>query len=117
MCTVSNIGDNFRNNFPNNYHWYDPNKTGNPPPYIPPTSVSPYTITKPLVDSRFLPTPPSREEFNKLKADVEALRELLKAAKIYDEKTGQKDCEADEKVEFIKLLAKYLDVDMKGVFE
>lgn len=106
MCIVSYIGDNFQKNFPNDYPWY------NPTPYIPPTSVSPHTITK-----LFSPTPPSREEFNKLKADVEALRELLKAAKIYDEKTGQKDCEADEKVEFIKLLAKYLDVDMKGVFE
>lgn len=58
----------------------------------------------------------TREEFNQLKKDFYELRELLKAAKAYDEALGEPDCEMDSKVELIKKLAKELDVDLSEVF-
>lgn len=57
---------------------------------------------------------PSQVEFDALKKEVEMLRELLKKAKIYDEETGQRDCETDDKVDLLKKIAKHLGVDMDG---
>lgn len=59
---------------------------------------------------------PSRAEFDALKAELEALKKLLKAAKEYDAKTGQPDCEMDEKVALIKKFADLVGVDMSDVF-
>lgn len=104
MCAVSAIGDNWRNTFPDQHPWY-------PAPYPVPT---PYPIsTQP---QPFLVLNPTRQEFDALKAELEALKKLLKAAKEFDEKTGQKDCEMDEKVEFIKQVAKFVGVDLNEVF-
>jgi hypothetical protein len=55
-------------------------------------------------------------EFDKLKEEFEALKELLKAAKIYDDTTGQPNCEMDEKVALIKKVADLLGVDVSEVF-
>jgi hypothetical protein len=45
-------------------------------------------------------TPPqiTRDEFDELKREVADMKELLKRAKEYDERTGQPDCEIDEKM-------------------
>ncbi len=43
------------------------------------------------------------------------MKALLIKAKIYDEQTGQKDCEMEEKVAFIKKFAKYVGVDLSEV--
>lgn len=43
--------------------------------------------------------PPSREEFETLKREVQELKKVLVAAKEYDDATGQPDCEMEEKVE------------------
>lgn len=59
----------------------------------------------------------TRVEFEALKKEVEGLRELLLKAKEFDKATGQPDCQMDEKVDFIKQLAKLLGVDMEGIFE
>ena len=59
----------------------------------------------------------SRQEFEELKKEVQSLVKLLKAAKIYDEEMGQKDCEMEEKVALIKGLAEFLDVDLEDVFD
>ena len=40
--------------------------------------------------------------------------ELLKKAKEYDTRTGQPDCEMEDKVAFLRQLAKYLNVDLEG---
>lgn len=56
-------------------------------------------------------------EFNKLKEEFEALKELLKAAKIYDEATDQPNCEMDEKVAIIKKVADLLGVDVSEIFK
>ena len=60
--------------------------------------------------------PVLREEFEKLKSDMEELKELLRAARKYDEATGQKNCEMEEKIAFIKKMAEYVGVDMTDVF-
>jgi len=99
MCSVSNIGDGWRYTLPDRYPWYNPTPTPMPETY-PPTLV----LT------------PTRQEFDALKAEMEELKKLLKAAKEFDEKTGQKDCEMDEKVEFIKQAAKFVGVDLNEVF-
>lgn len=99
MCVVSNIGDVWKEQFPERYPWY---------PYQP-GQLSPPSQTITI-------NPPTREEFDRLKKEVEALRDLLKAAKIYDEKTNQKDCEMDEKIEFIKKIADAVGVNLEDVF-
>ncbi len=91
MCTVSNIGDDWGKRWPDN--------PVNPWKQLP--DVFPQV---------------SRAEFDALKREVEALRDLLKAAKIYDEKTGQPDCHMDDKVALIKKIAKVVGVDLGDVF-
>ena len=103
MCTVSNIGDGYKDNFaprwPNVPIW----------PVTPvgvPYPVQPYSV--PAV---------SKQEFDALKKEVEELKQLLKAAKKFDEETGQPDCHMDDKVDFIKKLAEYVGVDLEDIFK
>lgn len=97
MCIVSKVSDNFRNTLPYRFPWVPTEPMPHPtPPYIPPHV--------------------SRAEFDKLRKEVEELKELLKAAKRYDEATGQPDCEVAEKVDLIKRIAKLVGVDMEDVF-
>ena len=98
MCVVSNIGDNYRDNF--QPRW--PNVP------IQPTIYPNQTI--PLL-------PVSREEFEALKKEVEELKVLLKAAKKFDEQTNQPDCHMDDKVDFIKKLAEFVGVDLEDIFK
>jgi hypothetical protein len=93
MCVVSYVGDQWRTRWPETQPGIAPNY-----PNISPTG-------------------PTKSEFDALKAEVEALRKLLKAAKIYDKATGQSDCEMDDKVSFIKEVAKVVGVDMSKVFK
>lgn len=94
MCTVSAVGDAWRQDFPERWpHTYPSSGSGG----INITGVS-------------------RQEFEALKAEVEQLRILLKAAKAFDEATGQPDCEVDEKVELIKRVAEAVGVDLEDVF-
>lgn len=91
MCTVSMIGDGYRDQFPNRW-----------PDLYPPGAEKLGSVT--------------RAEFEALKQEVEELKKLLLAAKEFDEKTGQPDCEIDEKVELIKKIAEMVGVDMDEVF-
>ena len=59
--------------------------------------------------------PPSREEFDALKKEVLDMKELLKRAKEYDEKTHQKDCETEQKLELLRQVAKAVGVDLEDV--
>lgn len=91
MCTTSYIADDWRNNrlpqiAPNYPQWFG---TG---------------------------AMPTREEFERLKAEVAELKELLKAAKRYDERTGQPDCEMEDKIALLKRLAELVGVDLSEVF-
>lgn len=97
MCAVSNSMDGFRDNFFPKSPWANP--PSNP-------LVWPLPAT---------PNGPSRREFDALKNELEALKDLLRAAKIYDEKTNQPDCEMAEKVDWLKKMAEYLGVDLEDV--
>lgn len=59
----------------------------------------------------------SREEYEALREELEELKLLIKAAKRFDEKTGQPDCESAEKTEFLKKMGEILDVDMSDVLD
>jgi hypothetical protein len=59
---------------------------------------------------------PTQAAFDALKAEVEELKLLLKAAKRYDEKTGQPNCEMAEKIAFLRKVAEFVGVDFSDVF-
>lgn len=66
--------------------------------------------------TRIITTPEvSRREFNALKKEVKEMKELLKKAKEYDAKTGQPDCEMEDKVEILKKIAEMVGVDLNDV--
>lgn len=92
MCVISMIGDEFSKTIPRDHPWTNPFKD------------STGTVT--------LITGPTQEEFDKLKKEVESIKKLLQAAKIYDEETGQPDCETDEKMAFLRKLAEFLGVEL-----
>lgn len=96
MCVVSNIGDAGRKIFD---PWVEPNPA--PPPYAPPYQIKPGV---------------TRDEFEQLQRDMEALRELLRAAQKVDRAQGLADCEMEEKVSFIKAVAELLDVSLEDVW-
>jgi hypothetical protein len=58
----------------------------------------------------------TKEEFDALRREMEELKELLLAAKRFDEATGQPDCEMDEKIELIRRVAEVVGVDVDEVF-
>lgn len=99
MCTVSNIGTGWGGTFPDRYPWIQP--------YVP-TPSPPIPAVIPGV---------SQEEFNRLKREVEELKKLLRAAKVFDAATGQPDCEVDEKVALIRKIAEFVGVDLEDVLD
>lgn len=128
MCVTSYIGDQYRDDFPNRWP-----RIPIQPWVIPSTDTRPWLLPheyEMLQDGScdvcgFGPNHPlhksseseiSREDFDALKREVEALRELLLAAKEYDEATGQSDCEMEEKIEFIRQVAEFVGVDVDEVF-
>lgn len=86
MCVVSMVGDHYSQKF----QWVSPIPTGVP------------AIT--------------REEFDKLKREVQEMKALLKRAKKYDEETGQPNCEMEDKVDILKKVAEMVGVDLKEIF-
>lgn len=101
MCVVSMTADHFRD------RW----------------QKLPYKITKP--DDISFPWPktiqtpraPTQQEFDDLKKEVEILKELLKAAKEYDKKNNEPDCEIEEKMEFLRQAAKVVGIDLNDVIK
>ena len=91
MCMISAIGNEWAQTAPITYPWV----------MNPPAGVTPWELEV------------VKQE---LKADIEALRQLLLTAKDYDVATGQPDCEMDEKVELIKKFAELVGVDLDDIF-
>lgn len=87
---VSAIGDNFKDSFPQKWSQFQQ-------PFTQPPDVS-------------------RAELDALREEIKELKKLLKAAKKFDDATGQPHCEMDEKVKLIKALAKMVGVDLGDVF-
>ena len=95
MCVVSMIGDHYGDKFK---PWE---------PFINPLPPSSYTFT----------TSVSQEEFDKLKAEVQEMKELLRKAKIYDEVNNEPNCEMEEKMNFLRMVAKYVGIDLDDVLK
>ncbi len=55
----------------------------------------------------------TRKEFEELKERLQALVDLLSKAQEYDTRSGQPDCEHDDKVQLLLKLADALGVDME----
>lgn len=98
MCTYSMIADSFISKHPI-------------PGYMPGT-ISGWPGTELRLP---VPSTVSIEEFEQLKKEVAALKELLKAAKKFDAETGQPDCEMEEKVDLLRKIAKMVGVDLEEV--
>jgi hypothetical protein len=98
MCAVSNIGDYGRQTwptpFPVNPYQQWPHDGVLPAPPAPPFPFN--GIQAPY-------NGPSKEQF-------EEFLKLLRAAKAFDEATGQPDCKNDEKLDWLKAIAKHLGV-------
>lgn len=89
MCVTSMIGDYYQERY--DHHPLQPLTWINMPPAV------------------------SRDEFDALRKDVEEMKELLKRAKDYDERTGQPDCEIEDKMAMLRRLADLLGVDLSSV--
>lgn len=82
-------------------HWID---KWNQPPYNP---VETTIVTIPTVfPEPTVVSPLTQDEINEL-------RELLRKAKEYDEKTGQKECELESKKELLRQMAKDMGVNLE----
>lgn len=106
MCVVSFVGDNWRDG------WVLPEN-----PYKEITKVIDSSQDKKAIEELQKSNKKLADEMRALKKEMESLKKLLKAAKIYDEETGQKDCEMDDKVALIQKIAELVGVDMKEVFD
>lgn len=104
MCTVSMVGDHYRDKWQRGY----PGLPSTPTIDFYPTQVAtnPFSSVQPAV---------TKAEFEALKKDVEEMKELLKRAKKYDEDNGEKDCELAEKYDFIRQIAKFVGVEIEDV--
>jgi hypothetical protein len=93
MCAVSNMGDYGRQTWPN------------------PFPVQPYEKIPNFTPKDFTPwSPPAPLYIGPTKEQFEEFLKLLRAAKAFDEATGQPDCKNDEKLDWLKAIAKHLGV-------
>lgn len=98
MCTVSMVGDHYRDFYPSRYPtWFQDSSPAAPAVIVTPSSIS-------------------REEFEALRRDVEDMKKLLVRAKEYDERNGEPHCEMDEKVALLKRIAEVVGIDLADVF-
>lgn len=98
MCTVSMVGDHYRDAWQER-PWY----TTVVHPIVPPADS---TMTLTLV---------SRTEFDALKKEVENMKALLIRAKAYDAANNEPDCEMDEKMQVLLKVAAWVGVDISEV--
>ena len=103
MCVTSAIGTTYYKDFHDRY----------PPgwPWQPNPNTMP-SVPQPSNDKYF-----QDRKIEELRKEVKALRDLLEHSQKFDKATGQPNCEVDEKVDFIKKLANFVDVDMGEVFD
>jgi hypothetical protein len=102
MCVVSMIGDHYNDKWKN----FDPLKNW-------PQSPSP----QPSTTQTYYPPAVSREEFDKLKAEVEEMKKLLIKAKIYDEQNNEPNCEMEDKIALLKRVAEMVGVSLDDIFK
>lgn len=98
MCTFSYVADYANTNLPNRHPWLVSGGLPDQYVYVPPIS-------------------PTQQQFDDLKKEVEELKKLLLAAKEFDDKTGQHECEQEEKIKFLRQLSKFVGVDYESVLK
>lgn len=116
MCVVSMIADHYEDKFRREY-WekiFQPSGfplTGSNPFSDPiPDSQEPITDPLPSISENV-----TREEFEQLKKEVQEMKELLRKAKQYDERTNQPHCEKEEKIQLLRKIAELVGVDLNDV--
>jgi len=92
MCSVSMVTDNWKDN-----HW----------PQVAP-QIFPWHGTGPYI---------SRDEFERLKVEVEKLKEELKKARQQDIDDNAPLCAHKDSVDLVRQLAEILNVDLEDVFD
>ena len=98
MCSVSMIGDHYRDQWQPK-PWFQPNIN----PGLPGGGL--YGGGVPI----------SRAEFDDLKRQVEEMKLLLARAKEYDERNGEPECEVDEKMDLLRKVAKLVGIELDDV--
>lgn len=89
MCTVSMVGDHFN-------EWFK----------------------QPQYQQTFTHFPEvTKAEFEKLKNDVEQMRQLLIRAKLYDEKNNEPNCEIEEKMATLRKIAELVGINLDDVIK
>ena len=115
MCIVSFVGDYYKDKWPWIEPYINPDKQPIPFPYkFPDPPEKPKEI--PDITDWFKPQV-SREEFDKLKKEVEEMKELLKRAKEYDEKNNEPDCEIEDKMRILREVARLVGIDLDDVLK
>ena len=92
MCAVSMVADHYTRKWDR---------------WIPPRDMIPGHIT--INDG------PTKADFEELKKEVRDLKELIIAAKKYDEENNQPDCENDEKFDKLRKIADLVGIDLDDV--
>lgn len=104
MCVSSMVGDFYRDKLYPGRLSYPGASTALPDPRQP--NQWPFQIPA---------SGPTQSEFDALKREVWDMKELLKLASEYDRKTGQPDCETDEKMAVLRGVAKLVGVNLDDV--
>lgn len=98
MCVYSMIADDWNRR---NGQWVEP-------------LITP-TITPDPSYFRFVTpeSPATKKDIDDLRAELQELKKLLKAAAAYDAASGQPECEQEEKIALIRKMAEITGVDME----
>lgn len=110
MCVVSMIGDSFQE------RWKDRLPDGWTIPAMPIPSMPMAPSKERHIDVSQPFGTISRQEFELLKREVELLKDLLERAIKYDKDNNEPHCETENKIAFLKQVAKAVGVDLEEVF-
>jgi hypothetical protein len=115
MCVVSMIGDHYQQK------WQGiQGSQQNSIPWPPQQQPNDHGIGQAGIGGMsglHMQPPISRAEFDELKKEVLEMKQLLLAAKAFDEKTGQPDCEQESKVALLRRVAEAVGVSLDEIFE
>lgn len=87
------IGDYYRTSIPQQWGWTDK------------------IHVQPAPEPFQVPDYVTKKELDELKKEMQQVKELLKRAKDYDAKNNEKDCEVEEKMEFLRKVAGLVGID------
>lgn len=106
MCTVSMIGDHYGDK------WF-------PQPQNPDRGFQPFDPAKRAgredIVKILTGNPVTREEFDKLKAEVAEMTQLLKRALEYDRKNNEPDCQMEEKMVLLRKVCDAVGINLDEI--